>query len=136
MCDLHVSTLVRRLRAELAEGCAAARLPLPRLLVEPERAVAGPAGIALYRVLAVKHTSEKVFAAVDDGMSDNPRPPCTERATRPVSSAAAQRPPVRSPGWAGTARPTACSSYRWPSPTTCPWPAGTTSSAARRRGGP
>ncbi|MFB7032709.1 diaminopimelate decarboxylase family protein, partial [Streptomyces sp. NPDC056295] len=64
----------RRLRAELADGCAAARLPLPRLVVEPGRAMAGPAGIALYRVLAVKRTGEKVFVAVDGGMSDNPRP--------------------------------------------------------------
>ncbi|WP_411073035.1 diaminopimelate decarboxylase [Streptomyces sp. cmx-4-25] len=72
--SLDFTALARRLRAELAEGCAAARLPLPRLVVEPGRAVAGPAGIALYRVLAVKRTGEKVFVAVDGGMSDNPRP--------------------------------------------------------------
>ncbi|KOX22451.1 MULTISPECIES: diaminopimelate decarboxylase [unclassified Streptomyces] len=71
---LDLTALAGRLRAELAEGCAAARLPLPRLVVEPGRAVAGPAGIALYRVLAVKHTGGKVFVAVDGGMSDNPRP--------------------------------------------------------------
>ncbi len=45
-----------------------------RLAVEPGRAVVGPAGVALYRVLTVKHTGEKVFVAVDGGMSDNPRP--------------------------------------------------------------
>ncbi|MGW9436379.1 diaminopimelate decarboxylase [Streptomyces sp. NPDC055607] len=71
---LDPPALAGRLRAELVEGCAAARLPLPRLFVEPGRAVVGPAGIALYRVLAVKHTGEKVFVAVDGGMSDNPRP--------------------------------------------------------------
>ncbi|MFB6517262.1 diaminopimelate decarboxylase [Streptomyces sp. NPDC056401] len=71
---LDLTALARRLRAELVEGCAAARLTVPRLLVEPGRAVVGPAGVALYRVLAVKHTGEKVFVAVDGGMSDNPRP--------------------------------------------------------------
>lgn len=71
---LDVSALAGRLRAELAEGCAAAGLPVPRLLVEPGRAVTGPAGIALYRVLAVKRTGGRTFVAVDGGMSDNPRP--------------------------------------------------------------
>ncbi|MYT24750.1 diaminopimelate decarboxylase, partial [Streptomyces sp. SID7760] len=59
---------------ELVESCAAAGLPVPRLAIEPGRAIAGPAGIALYRVLAVKRTGERVFVAVDGGMSDNPRP--------------------------------------------------------------
>lgn len=49
-------------------------LPVPRLTVEPGRALVGPAGVALYRVLAVKRTGERVFVAVDGGMSDNPRP--------------------------------------------------------------
>lgn len=71
---LDVTALARGLRAELGESCAAAGLAVPRLVIEPGRAVAGPAGVALYRVLAVKHTGEKVFVAVDGGMSDNPRP--------------------------------------------------------------
>ncbi|MFE0335633.1 diaminopimelate decarboxylase [Streptomyces sp. NPDC058955] len=71
---LDPTALARRLRAALAESCAAAGLPVPRLLVEPGRAVVGPAGVALYRVLAVKTTAGRTFAAVDGGMSDNPRP--------------------------------------------------------------
>ncbi|MFB7176316.1 diaminopimelate decarboxylase [Streptomyces sp. NPDC056257] len=71
---LDLTALARGLRAELGEGCAAAGLSVPRLVIEPGRAVAGPAGVAVYRVLAVKHTGEKVFVAVDGGMSDNPRP--------------------------------------------------------------
>ncbi|MER6197220.1 diaminopimelate decarboxylase [Streptomyces sp. NPDC001586] len=71
---LDLTALARGLRAELGEACAAAGLAVPRLVIEPGRAVAGPAGVALYRVLAVKHTGEKVFVAVDGGMSDNPRP--------------------------------------------------------------
>ncbi|WP_405778397.1 diaminopimelate decarboxylase [Streptomyces sp. NBC_00859] len=71
---LDITALARSLRAELSDGCAAARLPVPRLIIEPGRAVAGPAGVALYRVLSVKRTGERTFVAVDGGMSDNPRP--------------------------------------------------------------
>lgn len=71
---LDPTALARQLRAELAGSCAAAGLTVPRLAIEPGRAVCGPAGVALYRVLAVKRTGEKVFVAVDGGMSDNPRP--------------------------------------------------------------
>ncbi|NBE50511.1 diaminopimelate decarboxylase [Streptomyces boluensis] len=71
---LDVSALADRVRAELEQSCAAAGLPVPRLLIEPGRAVVGPAGVALYRVLAVKRTGDRVFVAVDGGMSDNPRP--------------------------------------------------------------
>ncbi|MET9888196.1 diaminopimelate decarboxylase [Streptomyces sp. NPDC006430] len=71
---LDVTALAHRLRGELVESCAAAGMPVPRLLIEPGRGVVGPAGVALYRVLAVKHTGDTVFVAVDGGMSDNPRP--------------------------------------------------------------
>lgn len=71
---LDLAPLARQLRSELVESCAGAGLTVPRLLIEPGRAIAGPAGVALYRVLGVKHTGERVFVAVDGGMSDNPRP--------------------------------------------------------------
>ncbi|MER5929059.1 diaminopimelate decarboxylase [Streptomyces sp. NPDC002054] len=71
---LDLTALARRLRTELVESCAAAGLAVPRLAIEPGRAVVGPAGVALYRVLAVKQTGDRVFVAVDGGMSDNPRP--------------------------------------------------------------
>jgi diaminopimelate decarboxylase len=41
-----------------------------RLVLEPGRSLVGPAGLTLYEVGAVKHTT----AAIDGGMSDNPRP--------------------------------------------------------------
>ncbi|MEU0968725.1 diaminopimelate decarboxylase [Streptomyces sp. NPDC005917] len=71
---LDLTALARRVRAELTQACAAAGLPVPRLIIEPGRAIVGPAGVAVYRVLAVKKTGEHTFAAVDGGMSDNPRP--------------------------------------------------------------
>ncbi|WP_329525549.1 diaminopimelate decarboxylase [Streptomyces sp. NBC_01462] len=72
--SLNAGVLAGRVRAELEDGCARAGLPVPRLTLEPGRAIVGPAGVAVYRVLAVKRTGEHTFVAVDGGMSDNPRP--------------------------------------------------------------
>ncbi|WP_405775370.1 diaminopimelate decarboxylase [Streptomyces sp. NBC_01538] len=71
---LDLTALARRVRTELAAACATAGLPVPRLIIEPGRAIVGPAGVALYRVLVVKHSGDRLFVAVDGGMSDNPRP--------------------------------------------------------------
>ncbi|NNN30206.1 diaminopimelate decarboxylase [Streptomyces sp. S3(2020)] len=71
---LDLTSLARRVRTELTDACAAAGLPVPRLIIEPGRAIAGPAGVALYHVLSVKHTGPHTYVAVDGGMSDNPRP--------------------------------------------------------------
>jgi diaminopimelate decarboxylase len=71
---LDITALAARVRAELTDGCTRAGLPVPRLTIEPGRALVGPAGVALYRVLSVKRTGDVTFVAVDGGMSDNPRP--------------------------------------------------------------
>ena len=50
-------------------------LPLPRLLVEPGRSIAGKAAITLYRVGTIKRVPDgRTYVAVDGGMSDNIRP--------------------------------------------------------------
>ncbi|WP_262056452.1 diaminopimelate decarboxylase [Streptomyces sp. STR69] len=72
--QLNISVLAGRVRAELEDGCARTGLPVPRLTLEPGRAIVGPAGVVVYRVLAVKRTGDRTFVAVDGGMSDNPRP--------------------------------------------------------------
>ncbi|MDH2425455.1 diaminopimelate decarboxylase [Sphaerisporangium sp. TRM90804] len=54
--------------------CAELDLPVPRLTVEPGRALSGPAGVTLYRVIAVKRGLNRTYVSVDGGMSDNPRP--------------------------------------------------------------
>jgi diaminopimelate decarboxylase len=47
----------------------------PRLMAEPGRSIAAPAGMTLYRVGTVKHvTGVRTYVAVDGGMSDNLRP--------------------------------------------------------------
>ncbi len=63
----------RRLRTALAYECQRHGFPLPRLTIEPGRAIVGPAGITVYRVCAVKRGT-RTFVAVDGGMSENPRP--------------------------------------------------------------
>jgi diaminopimelate decarboxylase len=90
---IDLAGLARRLRAELAESCRAAGLPAPRLLIEPGRALVARAGVAVYRVLAVKRSAHRVFVAVDGGMGDNPRPtlygaPCVPRLIGRVPTAA------------------------------------------------
>ncbi|MET8555393.1 diaminopimelate decarboxylase [Streptomyces sp. NPDC004959] len=90
---LDLPGLARRLQAERAESCRAAGLPVPRLLIEPGRALVARAGVAVYRVLAVKRTAHRVFVAVDGGMGDNPRPtlygaPCVPRLLGRVSASA------------------------------------------------
>ncbi|HEY8641244.1 MAG TPA: diaminopimelate decarboxylase [Candidatus Dormibacteraeota bacterium] len=66
---------VTTLRAALDGGCAERGLPVPELVVEPGRSLAGPAGIALYTVGAIKEIpGVRTYVAVDGGMGDNIRP--------------------------------------------------------------
>lgn len=58
-----------------AEVSGTSGLPVPRLSVEPGRAIVGPAGVALYRAGAVKSVpGGRTYVAVDGGMADNIRP--------------------------------------------------------------
>jgi diaminopimelate decarboxylase len=66
--------LVRSIAAAVAEAWQERELPPPQLLLEPGRALVGPAGVTLYRVGAVKRAGDRSYAAIDGGMSDNPRP--------------------------------------------------------------
>jgi diaminopimelate decarboxylase len=45
-----------------------------RVLFEPGRSLVGTAGFTLYRIGTVKQTTGVAYAAIDGGMSDNPRP--------------------------------------------------------------
>lgn len=49
-------------------------LPLPRLGIEPGRAIVAASGTTLYRVLAVKRQTSRTFVIVDGGIAENPRP--------------------------------------------------------------
>ena len=50
-------------------------MPLPRLIIEPGRAIVGRSGVALYTVGAIKEVpGVRTYVAVDGGMADNIRP--------------------------------------------------------------
>jgi diaminopimelate decarboxylase len=68
--DDYIAFVARR----MIEGCQQRNLPLPRLQVEPGRSLVARAGVALYRVGAVKTTATRRWLLIDGGMADNPRP--------------------------------------------------------------
>lgn len=66
---------VETIRGALRSGCAARGLPVPKLVLEPGRSIAGPAGVALYTVGSIKEVpGVRTYVAVDGGMGDNIRP--------------------------------------------------------------
>lgn len=73
--DPHPFTdFIRQITSAVKTFCAANALPLPRLLVEPGRSIAAPAGATLYTVGAVKEIPGiRTYVSVDGGMTDNPR---------------------------------------------------------------
>jgi diaminopimelate decarboxylase len=62
----YVGALVERFHAAWSEPA--------RLILEPGRSLVGPAAATLYRIGVVKRSGDVVYAAIDGGMSDNPRP--------------------------------------------------------------
>ncbi|KAB2345926.1 diaminopimelate decarboxylase [Actinomadura rudentiformis] len=62
------------LRAIVARECKAYELRMPRLTVEPGRAITGPGGVTLYEVGTVKDVEGlRTYVSVNGGMSDNLR---------------------------------------------------------------
>jgi diaminopimelate decarboxylase len=71
--------VARRIAAVVAQECSIWGTPVPRISVEPGRAIVAPTTFTLYRVGVVKPVttddgSVRTYIAVDGGMSDNPRP--------------------------------------------------------------
>jgi diaminopimelate decarboxylase len=70
-----VAAFAGRARAVLGLACERQGVPEPELVVTPGRAVVARAGVALYRVVAVRREPEGTqLVAIDGGLSDNPRP--------------------------------------------------------------
>ena len=64
---------VRVIAENVIEGCKARGLTLPHLHLEPGRSLVARAGVAVYKVGAIKRRGEKVWILTDGGMTDNPR---------------------------------------------------------------
>ena len=104
--------------------CTGLGVAVPRVAVEPGRAVAGPSTFTLYEVGAVKdvlldHGATRRYVAVDGGMSDNIRTAlydadysCT------LASRASSAPPSLPASWASTARAATSSCATSSSPAT------------------
>ena len=59
----------------IKEECERQGLPVPRILIEPGRAVVAGAGITLYTVGTIKELPDiRTYVAIDGGMTDNIRP--------------------------------------------------------------
>lgn len=76
---MDVPAFARSLAATVQRVCAELGTTVPRVSIEPGRAVVGPTTVTLYRVGVVKPVtlddgSVRTYVAVDGGMSDNIRP--------------------------------------------------------------
>ena len=72
------SWLADELRAIVHRECERAGIPVPRIAVEPGRAIAGPGTVTLYTVGTIKDVelgggARRRYVSVDGGMSDNIR---------------------------------------------------------------
>lgn len=70
-----IKTWAKTVSEGITAACQAQQIPLPKLLSEPGRSIAGPAGVTAYTLGSAKVIPEiRTYLAVDGGMSDNPRP--------------------------------------------------------------
>jgi diaminopimelate decarboxylase len=91
--DLHrlLSDLARR----AAMNAQRAGVPLPRLGIEPGRALIATAGTTLYRVASIKDSGTRRFVVIDGGMADNPRPAIYGAFHQPLVAHSAAGGPLR-----------------------------------------
>jgi len=69
-----ISAYAELISRKITGKCRELKLSLPRLVIEPGRAIVGQAGVALYRVGAVKDIPDvRCYVSVDGGMGDNIR---------------------------------------------------------------
>lgn len=85
-----IVALAPQLADIVAESCAEANIPIPKVAFEPGRSIIGQAGVTLYTVGTTKSVAladsdaagdpadlgfdSRLYVSVDGGMSDNPRP--------------------------------------------------------------
>lgn len=68
-----IESYVRGIAEAVSEGCRQRGLDLPVLHLEPGRSLVARAGVAIYRVGAIKQRGDKTWILTDGGMADNPR---------------------------------------------------------------
>ena len=68
-----IENYVRGIAEAVLEGCKRRGLDFPVLHLEPGRSLVARAGVAIYRVGAIKRRGDKIWILTDGGMADNPR---------------------------------------------------------------
>ncbi len=68
-----IESYVRGIAEAVADGCRTRGLDLPHLHLEPGRSIVARAGVAIYRIGAIKKRGHKTWLLTDGGMADNPR---------------------------------------------------------------
>ena len=74
-----IPNIMKSLHEVVTNACAAASLNIPKISIEPGRALIGPAMFTLYEVgtikeVALENSEIRTYISVDGGMSDNIRP--------------------------------------------------------------
>jgi len=77
--NLNPASTMKALAEVVSTQCAAHKLPIPRISIEPGRAIVGPTMFTLYEVGTIKDVTlengaNRRYVSVDGGMSDNLRP--------------------------------------------------------------
>ncbi|MFI5956764.1 diaminopimelate decarboxylase [Cryptosporangium sp. NPDC051539] len=96
---LDIGAVAKELRRIVETECSSAGLPVPRIAVEPGRAIVGPAGVTVYEVGTVKPvatgTGTRTYVSIDGGMSDNLRTALYDAEyTCVLASRASEAPPM------------------------------------------
>ena len=89
-----VSEYAEAIVSTMDATCEDLGMPRPKLIVEPGRSIVGTAGVALYRIGAIKEIQGvRKYVSVDGGMGDNIRPVLYQAAYEVVSAGKAAREP-------------------------------------------
>jgi diaminopimelate decarboxylase len=97
---LPIASYVHFVADKLAAGCRERGLSLPHLQLEPGRSIVARAGVALYRVDAVKTTARRRWLLLDGGLADNPRPALYRARYTALPTNQPDRPSI-GPAWMG-----------------------------------
>ncbi len=71
---IPVEKFLMAISQTVSMACQARKLPLSHLQLEPGRSLIAQAGVAIYRIGAIKNTPSRRYLFIDGGLADNPRP--------------------------------------------------------------
>ena len=91
----EISEYAEAIVSTMTATCKDLGMVAPRPIIEPGRSIVGPAGVALYRVGAIKDIPEvRKYVSVDGGMGDNIRPALYQAVYEVVVAGKANQPGV------------------------------------------